>query len=54
MMTFQEKYSRLLSLIDCDDLNNEEIKFIQWISKWTDWEYDQLNSIIKKVKKDKK
>jgi hypothetical protein len=49
-MTFQEKYSRLLAVIDREDLNDDEIRFIQWICKWSEWEYSNFVSIVNKLK----
>jgi hypothetical protein len=50
-MEFQEKYSRLLSIIDREDLTRDDIRFIQWVCKWTDEEYKSFVSIIKKLKR---
>lgn len=49
-MEFQEKYGRLLATIDREDLNSEDIAFIQWVCKWDDETFYKFKNLIVKIK----
>jgi len=50
VMEFQEKYGRLLATIDREDLNSEDIAFIQWVCKWDDETFYKFKNLIVKIK----